>query len=68
MANLDNLFVDYKPSHLTTTAVCHGGHNILYEKFAEFKNEWNLFQNKFCDLHNQIASVAYSFGMIKVVL
>jgi len=33
-ANLDNLCKDYKPSHSAITAVCHGGHNILYGKFA----------------------------------
>jgi len=34
MANLDNLFTNHKPSHSMTTAVSHGGHNILYGKFS----------------------------------
>jgi len=39
MANLDKHFKYSKPSHAITTAVSHGGHNILYGKFAQFKNE-----------------------------
>jgi len=61
LANLESLFSQHKPSHATTTAVSHGGHNILYGSFARFSNEWNPFKKKFPDLHGEVASVAECF-------
>jgi len=67
VANLDNLFMNHKPSHSTTTVVSHGGHNILYGKFSQFKNEWNPFEKTFSELHHLIASVVYSLTRITQV-
>jgi len=61
LANLEALFASHKPNHTNTTAISHGGHNILYGNFARFQNEWNPFEKKFCNLHNYISGVAESF-------
>jgi len=61
LANLESLFSQHKPSHATTNAVSHGGHNILYGRFSRFCNEWNPFEKKFPDLHGEVANVATGF-------
>jgi len=57
MANLDALLKTYKPSHATTNAIFHGGHNILYGS-AAIRAKWNSFQKKFPELHNQVVTNA----------
>ena len=39
LSDLKGLFDCHKPNHANTTAVSHGGHNILYGNFSRFQNE-----------------------------